>query len=167
MAKLAMGMEVKDKITGLSGVVIGESQWLNGCERLTVQPSALNAGKMIDAVTFDIGQLERVSKDGPVSVPDLVRTTGIEMGMQVRDKITGFQGIVVGQSRWLSGSHRFTVQPTELKDGKIAEAETLDEGRLTVMQAVTALTVPKATQSDRPGGPGDAPQRDDVPKQYC
>jgi hypothetical protein len=69
--KLQLGDEVKDTISGLSGVVVAETQWLHGCRRLTVQPRTLHEGKPIEGHTFDEGQLERVTKQAvPVGSRD-------------------------------------------------------------------------------------------------
>lgn len=54
------GDEVKDSITGFSGVAICISSWLNGCVRVTIQPRELHEGKPIDAQTFDVEQIEVV-----------------------------------------------------------------------------------------------------------
>jgi hypothetical protein len=52
------------------------------------------------------------------------------LGTKVRDKVTGFTGIVVCQSKWLFGCKRYTVQPLELKDGKRTETDCFDEDQL-------------------------------------
>lgn len=36
-----LGDTVKDKLTGLKGVVIARTQWLHGCTRITIQPPGL------------------------------------------------------------------------------------------------------------------------------
>ncbi len=70
--EVKLGDVAKDKITGLSGVVVGITHWLNGCTRATVQPQELKDGKPIEAQWFDVQQLER-SKSSD-HVPD--KTTG-------------------------------------------------------------------------------------------
>lgn len=62
-----LGDEVKDSITGFTGVVISRHEYLHGCMRLTVQPSTLKDGKPIDCVTFDEPQLQ-VIKAKKISV---------------------------------------------------------------------------------------------------
>lgn len=74
-----VGDRVRDKVTGFVGIVIGKTTWLNGCNRLGVQPTVLHEGKPIDAVWFDEPQLELVeaeavspgprSTGGPISAP--------------------------------------------------------------------------------------------------
>jgi len=64
--KIELGDKVKDKITGLDGIVTGITCWLNGCVRATVQPRLLHEGKPLEAQWFDVEQLEIMSK-GEVS----------------------------------------------------------------------------------------------------
>ncbi len=52
-----LGDLVKDKITGLQGLVTGRTDWLYGCVRFVIQPTALKDGAVQDASTFDEPQL--------------------------------------------------------------------------------------------------------------
>lgn len=55
----------------------------------------------------------------------------ITLGSRVRDKITGFQGIVTSRHEYLNGCVRFAVQPEGLdKDDKIPEDKVFDEPQL-------------------------------------
>ncbi len=62
--------------------------------------------------------------------------TKVNLGDEVKDKITGFRGIVIGITRWLNGCSRVGVQPRKVqKDkGKIAEAEWIDENQLAIVK---------------------------------
>ena len=55
-----------------------------------------------------------------------------ELGSEVKDKITGFVGIVVARTAWINGCTRYGVQSRELKDGKPIDAEWFDEQSLVV-----------------------------------
>lgn len=57
---------------------------------------------------------------------------GIELGNEVRDVVTGFQGIVIAHIGYLSGMAQMQVQPSveEHKNGKLPNAEWLYESRL-------------------------------------
>lgn len=67
-AKVQLGDEARDKVTGFTGVCVARTEWLNGCWRMTLQPRALNKdGKPVDADTFDEFQLE-VVKPAALSV---------------------------------------------------------------------------------------------------
>jgi len=54
MRKFAMHETVKDTITGFVGMVIGVTEWDNGCVRYIVQSRKLDKdGKPIESQTFD------------------------------------------------------------------------------------------------------------------
>ena len=58
----------------------------------------------------------------------------IKLGDEVKDKITGFKGIAIARSIWLTGCDRITIQPKGLdKDGKIFEQATFDGGMIEVI----------------------------------
>jgi hypothetical protein len=57
MASIKLGDVARDTITGFEGVVIGDTKWLHGCRRLTLQPRELKDGKPIDPLSFDEPQL--------------------------------------------------------------------------------------------------------------
>ena len=56
------GDEVKDLVTGLKGIVIGITEWLNGCARAGVQPQVLKDGKAVDPAWVDLSQLQVLAK---------------------------------------------------------------------------------------------------------
>lgn len=58
MKKIQLGDKVKDTITGFTGIVIGRTTWLHGCDRLVVQPEGLTKdGKIFENSSFDEPQL--------------------------------------------------------------------------------------------------------------
>ena len=63
--KITLGMKVRDKITGYTGVVVGITKWLHGCERCVVQSQEMDAGKPVDPQTFDLPQLEAIERIAP------------------------------------------------------------------------------------------------------
>jgi hypothetical protein len=65
---MKLGDFVKDTVTDFSGTVIARHEYLNGCIRLSLQPRELKDGKLIEATTFDIEQLELVKAAAPRKV---------------------------------------------------------------------------------------------------
>jgi len=55
---LALGCMARHKITELEGVVVCISNWLNGCQRVTIQPKGLTDGKPYEAWTSDAEEFE-------------------------------------------------------------------------------------------------------------
>lgn len=65
---IQLGDYARDRLTGFEGYVICESQWLYGCRRLTLQPTALHEGKAVESSTFAEPQVEIVTGKEPFSV---------------------------------------------------------------------------------------------------
>jgi hypothetical protein len=59
----------------------------------------------------------------------------IALGTKVRDRVTGFVGIVTGRAEHLSGQHLLKVQPKADENKAVPVAEWFDEGRLDVLPA--------------------------------
>ena len=57
----------------------------------------------------------------------------IRLGLEVKDKITGFTGIVTARINYLTGCDRYAVTPPVDKDGKVRDGEWFDEGRLMIL----------------------------------
>lgn len=61
-SRIELGDRVKDQVSGFSGIVTAEYNYLHGCRRLQVSPEKLYEGKPIDAYIFDEGALRLVAK---------------------------------------------------------------------------------------------------------
>lgn len=61
--KFELGSEVKDKITGYTGIVNSRSQWLTNCNTYGVKSKELKDGKPMDSVGFDEPSLELVEAE--------------------------------------------------------------------------------------------------------
>jgi hypothetical protein len=53
-----LGDKVKDVVTGLTGIAVAKTHYLQGCARIGVQPQELKDGKPVEASWFDEPQLE-------------------------------------------------------------------------------------------------------------
>lgn len=56
------GDVVKDKVTGLKGVVVAITHWLYGCDRLMLQSEEGKDGKPTDPFSIDVKQADIVRK---------------------------------------------------------------------------------------------------------
>lgn len=79
----------------------------------------------------------------------------IELGMEVKDTVTGFCGIAVCRANWLHGCERIGIRPRTLdKDNRPCEAEFFDEPGLEVIgRGVMPITEPEPAPKKPPGGP--------------
>lgn len=57
---IRLGDEVRDKVTGYTGIATARFEYLTGCVRYEVQPRGLHEGKLHEAYVFDEGRLEMV-----------------------------------------------------------------------------------------------------------
>jgi len=79
----------------------------------------------------------------------------IQLGQKARDKVTGFEGILVGRVQYLFGCNQYSISPPA-KDGKVNDSQWFDEGRVEVIGPGIA---PEAVQVEKPGGPNrDCPK---------
>lgn len=92
----------------------------------------------------------------------------IQLGDRVKDRVTGFTGIVVARSEYLHGCRRVGVQPEKLeKDGKPPEAAWFDEPQVDLVkagvhqsfEAKAAAAATPARAARAPGGPQPIPPR--------
>ncbi len=76
-------------------------------------------------------------------------TKTINLGDTVKDSITGFKGIVVAKTDWITGCTRVVVQPETLtKEGAVKPSETFDEPILVLIKSKKPLKVDRTK-----GGP--------------
>ena len=74
-----------------------------------------------------------------------------DLGDLVKDKVSGYEGIVIVRSEWLNACRRYSIQAQALKDGKPIEAIGLDEDNMELVQAKKV-----ADRAEKPTG-GDQP----------
>ena len=77
----------------------------------------------------------------------------IKLGQKYRDKVSGFEGIAVGKSDWMTGCTTVGLQPGMDKDGKLPDLTWLDENRLELVKEKAA----KIKTDRKRGGPQDNP----------
>jgi hypothetical protein len=84
----------------------------------------------------------------------------IALGKKAKDKITGFEGVVMARTEYLTGCARVSLQSEELKDGKPLEWVAFDEE-----QCVELEPEPLDLEMEDPGGPRpDTAQKPDAAK---
>jgi hypothetical protein len=79
----------------------------------------------------------------------------IELGMTVRDRITGFTGVVTGYVRYISGCNQALVVPKVKEDGSLIDPAWYDEQRL----EDTGKGIMELDNGAHPGPDKPAPKR--------
>jgi hypothetical protein len=72
-----------------------------------------------------------------------------KMGKLAKDRITGFQGVIIGRADYLFGCTQYCIAPQAEKN-EIKDAHWFDEGRVEVIGE--GVTVEEVT-GEKPGGP--------------
>jgi hypothetical protein len=80
----------------------------------------------------------------------------IQLGVTVRDKITGFSGVVTGRAEYISGCTQCLVCPRVKDDGGMQDAHWFDEQRLLVDAGCQPVTLDNGAT---PGPDKPAPVR--------
>ena len=61
--KFKSGLLVKDKVTGITGIINAQAKWINGCIRYSVQPKAKKGNNEIpESYWIDEAQIKKVGK---------------------------------------------------------------------------------------------------------
>ena len=68
-----------------------------------------------------------------------------EFGVKVRDRITGFAGVMTGVTRYITGCDQCLVQPPVKDDGTHIDARWIDDVRLELTNA-PAITLAEAPE---------------------
>lgn len=79
--KFNLGDELKDLVTGVIGVVVARTEWLNGCRRYTLDRPKNKEGVVPDAISVDEQQTIlvkalKVNVGQPLNGKPLVRPPG-------------------------------------------------------------------------------------------
>ena len=72
----------------------------------------------------------------------------VNLGDEVKDKVSGFRGIAVSKHLYLQGCARISVQPKIDKEGKLPECQAFDEPQLEIIKSKMIEQGNK-----KPGGP--------------
>lgn len=154
--KAGLGDRVKDRVSGYMGVVVSLHRFLQGCDRLGVQPPVGDDGKLPEAQTFDSPDLLVVDEKVITyrEQNDERNTGSITLGDKVRDPVTGFEGVAVARHVYLTGCNRITIQPP-VEDGssELPSTNALDAPLLVVVESQYVEYKEPTVGQKPPGGP--------------
>lgn len=155
--KLALGLTLRDKISGFTGIAASQIDFLTGNVQFVLQGEAKD-GAIPEGVGIDAHQLFVVPCSGTVpTIPAPAHS--IELGWKVKDIVMGVEGIAVRRATFVNGCVYYTVV-TE-KTAKNASEEYFIEGnRLdkTGCGVLAKITKKLALASEKPpGGPMTRP----------
>lgn len=86
----------------------------------------------------------------------------IELGDLVKDRITGYTGVVECISEWLNSCRRITVKSQKLKDGLPCDNHTFDAPQIEIIER-GYFDKPKINKKEKTGGPEIKPNQNRDP----
>lgn len=63
---------------------------------------------------------------------EILKELVFRLGLKAKDKITGYEGIIVGFCKYLYGCNQYGLNPGKGSDGKLLDVVWFDEGRIVV-----------------------------------
>ena len=76
-----------------------------------------------------------------------------KLGIQIRDKVTGFAGTATGYVKYLTGCDQYLITPKVDKEGKIVPSQWYDVNRVELLEGSEVIDI----NTDTEKGPGDTP----------
>ena len=135
MTEVKLGMRVKDKITGFTGIVVTIESFLGRCDQAVVQPPIDKEGKVPDAVGIDVSRLEVTSKKQVIATE--VPEPKYEYGQEVTDNISELKGKIIARAVHISGCVQVALQPKHVeKREKLFQGVWVPESQITAVGKV-------------------------------
>lgn len=159
--KYELGLEARDPISEFEGIIVSRVNYLFGCAQYGIAPKKTADGQIPSTQYFDEARIEilgpGVYKSDEKQVMDFDKIFIHTAGQEVKDKVTGFKGIITYRIEFLYGCNQYGLTPQVDADGKTRESEQFDEGRI---QVLSSGINPREVQAPKRGGVNrDAPPR--------
>lgn len=155
MGRIRLGSHVKEKINGRTGTAYERIVWLFGCDYIVMLPDIGAEGKELEygiimGIPYDeqrLMELEDTREE--LIAPESIGKQEEFFGKKAVDKVTGYEGIIIGRKISLYGTDQYAIQARTSKKGKITAHKWFDEGRIIILgHGVTKDEV----AASKPGG---------------
>lgn len=113
---IELGKKLRDKVSGFTGIASTRNDFMTGNTQFNLTTKVGEDGTSKD-MSFDIHQLEFVSDEG-ITVIEAPTDTGITLGEEVEDIVTGVKGIATLKYTFLNGCIYYNVSTTDAKETK-------------------------------------------------
>lgn len=151
---IQLGSRVKDNITGFTGIAVGYSRWMYGCNRVVVEAESLKDERPLGDEWFDEQRIETV-EEGVIPITEPKDYEEIVMGNIYKDRITGFEGVAQAITIWSSGNVTVSLEPTKLdENGSAVKPYGFDVHRLKKV-AEQEIPVSQESVADAGGSQND------------
>lgn len=157
---ITLGMEVREKVTGFTGIVVVMMFNIDGSISAGIQPRTVENGRPAETHDFDLERLEITDANvGAPNAGDVSTRIGIVLGEKYKDKVSGFTGIATEQLDWLGGCSHIILTPPMNKDGKVETMRIqVERAQLVVPPKPKAEPAPaeEKVKPTRTGGPSSS-----------
>ncbi|WP_297419756.1 hypothetical protein [Clostridium sp.] len=135
MQKLEFGYNCKDIVTGITGILRSRMTYITGCDRIELVIKN-GEGKWVDAPTIkilDYGIFKDLQGIEQCNTYGNIDKALYEFGVLAKDKITEYEGKIIGKSIGISGDISYGLSPKFSKESQNNEVVWFDEGRLEIV----------------------------------
>lgn len=129
IAKYALGTELKNNITGFTGIAIEIVMYITGCAKYNIQPKG-KENEHPDAKWLLEPSLERLDPEKNYKSFEQVSKVA-RLGEKAKDKITGVKGVITGYCESLHTCPSYCIEYKTFRG--IVKSIWLDEGRVQVI----------------------------------
>lgn len=160
--ELTIGCTGRDITSGIEGIITSRTTFLTGNVQFSIQVKSKKDGAYIDPMSFDIHQVDFVDAGVSARAIACPTETGITLGEEVEDLVSGFKGIAMRKCEFMNGCVYYSVQAKKDKDNTSKE-DFIEYRRLKVIsKGVVAEMVKRNVEIQKanptagarpPGGP--------------
>lgn len=138
-----LGLTATDKVSNFTGVISLVSFDLYGCVQFVLTPPVDDKGQAIEGRWFDVTRLDIANKKAVIPCPKFNSDEFIAvLGLEAKDTVTGFKGVVSSVGFNLFGHEQFTLTPKTEDNGKCSEGGWFDRSRLKLLSAKPVMDAP-------------------------
>lgn len=159
---LAMGLEVRDLMSGVKGYISQKVELLSGSVQYAIQPVDKKGEALMDSFLVDWQLIEVLGPGLSERITSEIMKTDIKLGNEVKDIITGDLGIAAEKVIFTNGCISFFIVWNK-PEGKKKENAIIDLGqrqdgmlsaaRLSLVDEGVAAEINKMRGEEKTGGP--------------
>ena len=164
---IPLGSQVVDAVTGFTGIVTQRCKQFSGNIQYAVQPRCKEDGTLPEALYLDYHQLVITGPGESHRVVQPDDDCMIQVGDEVRDKVTDFAGIAIAEHTFMNGCIFFSVAPKVRREALLNDVPAgnmLDSKRLVLADPKLRMQRLKAKSPDQQTGWGGEPEATPEPE---
>ncbi len=155
---IQFGKKYKDIITGYEGIATAWVEYLSGCNQVLLAATIKGDGALISPEWFDIQRIQAI--ESGEAIQDIKNYhnifTSVELGKKYCNRITGFKGVAVGRTTYISRNfYDILLAPQVGDNGERRDSEWISEPML-ILETSEYETI-KLNNSKKPGCDRTAP----------